>query len=59
MEDAVKWEQVIETTFATFPRFVIGQTDPSNLEPEILFQSAAEWSAQADWDERTRLHRHP
>lgn len=57
LPDEMQWLYLIETTFATFPRFVIASTDPANLAPDILFQSAAEWSAQAEWDELTRKHR--
>lgn len=47
--DAMRWWYLIETPFATFPRFVIGHADPENLEPIVEFQSAAEWSAQHAW----------
>lgn len=47
--DAMQWWYLIETTFATFPRFVVGHTDPENLEPVVEFQSSAEWSAQDHW----------
>lgn len=44
-----EWHYLIETPFATFPRFVIGKTDDDNLEPSILFQCSAEWSAMEEW----------
>lgn len=47
--DAMQWWYLIETTFATFPRFVIGHTDPENLEPVVQFQCSAEWNAQDEW----------
>lgn len=49
--DNIRWWYLIETPFATFPRFVVGHTDPENLEPVVCCQSAAAWSAQSAWDE--------
>ncbi len=43
------WIYLIETPFATFPRFVIGRTDDDNENPDILFQSSTEWSAMEEW----------
>jgi len=43
------WLYLIETPFATFPRFVIGRTDDDNENPDILFQCSAEWSAMEEW----------
>jgi hypothetical protein len=45
-----RWLYLVETPYATFPKFVIGSTDADNSNPEILFQSGAEWSARAEWD---------
>ncbi|QJE95243.1 hypothetical protein [Luteolibacter luteus] len=47
--DEMRWWYLIETTFATFPRFVVGYTDPENLAPVIFFQSSADWSAKDAW----------
>lgn len=44
------WHYLIETPFATFPRFVIGQTDIRNESPSIVFQSGTEWAAMNEWD---------
>jgi hypothetical protein len=44
-----EWHYLIETPFASYPRFVIGKTDDDNQEPTILFQCSAEWSAMEEW----------
>lgn len=44
-----RWLFFIQTPFATFPRFVIGSTDPANDRPELLLRCGAEWSAREAW----------
>lgn len=43
------WHYLIETPFATFPKFVIGLTDIRNEAPSIVFQSGTEWAAMEEW----------
>ena len=43
------WHYLIETPFATFPKFVIGLTDIRNDSPSIVFQSGTEWAAMEEW----------
>jgi hypothetical protein len=45
-----RWLYLIETPFASFPRYVIGTTDAGNEDPEILFQSGSEWAAREQWN---------
>lgn len=33
-----KWLYLIQTPFATWPKYVVGFTDPENENPEILFR---------------------
>lgn len=49
--DESRWLYFIQTPFATWPKFVIGTTDPENQSPEILFRSGSEWSAREAWTE--------
>lgn len=45
-----RWLYLIQTPFATFPKFVIGSTDADNLHPELLFRCGTEWAAQDEWN---------
>ncbi|RYD62371.1 MAG: hypothetical protein EOP83_14785 [Verrucomicrobiaceae bacterium] len=49
-----RWLYFIEAPFATFPRYVIGETDVENKLPTVVFQSGAEWSAVDYWITLTR-----
>lgn len=50
LPDEMRWLYMIQTPFATFPKFVIGHTGPENLDPVVVFQCSSEWGAQAEWD---------
>ena len=52
--DSERWLYFIETPFATFPRFVIGETDQVNASPTILFQSGTFWTAADHWQSLTK-----
>lgn len=45
-----KWLYLIKTPFATWPKFVIGETDSENANPELIFRCGAEWSAWSEWE---------
>lgn len=40
---------LIETTFPTFPRYVIGLTTADNDEVQVEFRCGAWWSAEEAW----------
>lgn len=40
---------LIETPFATFPRFVIGSCDARVADARPLFRCGQRWSADAEW----------
>lgn len=48
-DPAGPWFYLIETPFATYPKFVIGRTDADNERPVILFTSGTEWAAADEW----------
>jgi hypothetical protein len=41
-----RFAYLIQTPFATHPKYVVGLTDKENTNPDILLQCGAEWSAQ-------------
>lgn len=41
-----RWLYLIKTPFATWPKYVVGFTDPANENPEILFRCGWESSAR-------------
>jgi hypothetical protein len=47
-----RFRYLIETPFATFPRFVIGTTDAENEDVRIELKCGAEWNARQQWAER-------
>lgn len=45
---------LIETPFATFPKFVIGTTDATFDDVRLEVRCGAEWNALKHWGERTK-----
>lgn len=50
---------LIETPFATFPRFVIGRTDAENENPVPMHFFGSEWSANEAWARAEEERRFP
>ena len=41
-----RFAYMIQTPFATFPKFAVGTTDKDNASPAVLLQCATKWSAE-------------
>lgn len=46
-----RWLYLIQTPFATWPKYVVGTTDSGNESPEILLRCGHEGNARAAFDE--------
>ena len=46
-----RYRYLIETPFATFPRFVIGTTDADLADVRIEGKCGTDWGAEQMWDE--------
>ncbi len=49
--DECRWLWCIKTTFATWPKFVVGWLDPKTGEAEEVFQCGREDSAMGQFEE--------
>jgi len=49
-----RWAYLIQTTFATFPKFVMGTTDGENKAVIILARAAHDWSIRDEYKNLTQ-----
>ncbi len=49
-----RWAYLVQTTFATFPKFVMGTTDGENNATIILARSATDWGIRDDYKNLTQ-----
>ena len=45
-----RFAYLIQTPFATFPKFAVGITDTENADPDVLLQCGAQWSGENFFD---------
>lgn len=53
-----KWYYMIQTPFATFPKFVIGLTDDRNENPAVIFRCELRSSAEDFWKKHCSDHQY-
>jgi hypothetical protein len=53
LEEEGRWLYLIKTPFASGPKYVIGNTDPENTDPQLICRCGTEWSAMIEWEKIT------